>query len=35
LAFSTIIKDVCPFKKSDVFIDYRGANLLVRRVIYM
>jgi hypothetical protein len=34
LAFTTIFKGVCPFKKSDVFVDYRGANLLVRRVIY-
>jgi hypothetical protein len=34
LAFSTIFKGVCPFKKSDVFVDYHGANLLVKRVIY-
>jgi hypothetical protein len=34
LAFSTIFKNVCSFKKSDVFIDYRGASLLERRVIY-
>jgi hypothetical protein len=34
LAFSSIFKEVTPFKKSDVFVDYRGSNLLVRRVIY-
>ena len=34
LAFSTIFKDVCPFKKSDVFVDYHRANLLVKRMIY-
>jgi hypothetical protein len=34
LAFSSIFKGVSPFKKSDVFVDYRGSNLLVRRVIY-
>jgi hypothetical protein len=34
LAFSIVFKIVCPFKKSDVFVDYRGANLLVKRVIY-
>jgi hypothetical protein len=34
LAFTTIFKGVCPFKKSDVFVDYRGANLLVKKVIY-
>jgi hypothetical protein len=34
LAFSSIFKEVNPFKKSDVFVDYRGSNLLVRRVIY-
>jgi hypothetical protein len=34
LAFSTIFKGVSPFKKSDVFVDYRGSNLLVKRVIY-
>jgi hypothetical protein len=32
LAFSTIF--VTPFKKSDVFVDYRGSNLLVKRVVY-
>jgi hypothetical protein len=31
LAFSTIFKGVCPFKKSDVFVDYCGASLLVKR----
>jgi hypothetical protein len=34
LAFSTIFKGVSPFKKSDVFVDYRGSNLLVKRVVY-
>jgi hypothetical protein len=34
LAFSSIFKGVTPFKKSDVFVDYHGSNLLVRRVIY-
>jgi hypothetical protein len=34
LAFITIFKGVCPFKKSDVFVDYREANLILRRVIY-
>jgi hypothetical protein len=34
LAFTTIFKDVCPFKNNDVFVDYRKANLLVRKVIY-
>jgi hypothetical protein len=34
LAFSTIFKDVCPFKKSNVFVDYRGAILLMKKVIY-
>jgi hypothetical protein len=34
LAFSTIFKGVSPFKKNDVFVDYRGSNLLMRRVIY-
>jgi hypothetical protein len=34
LAFSTIFKGVTPFKKSDVFVDYRGSNLLVKRVVY-
>jgi hypothetical protein len=34
LAFSSIFKGVSPFKKSDVFLDYRRASLLVRRVIY-
>jgi hypothetical protein len=34
LAFSTIFKGVCPFTKSDVFVDYCGANLLMKRVIY-
>jgi hypothetical protein len=34
LAFSIVFKGVCPFKKSDVFVDYCGANLLVKRVIY-
>jgi hypothetical protein len=33
--FSTVFKGVCPFKKRDVFLDYRGATLLVKRVIYM
>jgi hypothetical protein len=33
LAFSTFFKGVSPFKKSDVFVDYRGSNLLVKRVI--
>jgi hypothetical protein len=33
-AFSTVFKGVCPFKKSDVFLDYCGTTLLVRRVIY-
>jgi hypothetical protein len=33
-AFSTVFKRICSFKKSDVFLDYRGATLLVRRVIY-
>jgi hypothetical protein len=35
LAFSTNFKGVTPFKKSDVFVDYRGSNLLVKRVVYM
>jgi hypothetical protein len=34
LVFSTIFKGVSPFKKNDVFVDYRASNLLVRRVIY-
>jgi hypothetical protein len=34
LAFSSIFKGVSPFKKNDVFVDYRGSNLLVKRVIY-
>jgi hypothetical protein len=34
LAFSSIFKGVTPFKKSDVFLDYRGSSLLVKRVIY-
>jgi hypothetical protein len=34
LAFSTIFKGVSPFKKSDVFVDYHGSNLLVKRVVY-
>jgi hypothetical protein len=34
LAFTTIFKGVCPFKNSNVFVDYRGANLLVKKVIY-
>jgi hypothetical protein len=34
LAFSTVFKGVCPFKKSDVFVDYHGANRFVKRVIY-
>jgi hypothetical protein len=34
LAFSTIFKGVSPFKKSNVFVDYRGSNLLVKRVVY-
>jgi hypothetical protein len=34
LAFSTIFKGVSPFKKSDVFVDYCGSNLLVKRVVY-
>jgi hypothetical protein len=34
LAFSSIFKGVSPFKKSGVFLDYYGASLLVRRVIY-
>jgi hypothetical protein len=34
LAFSTIFKGVSPFKKSDVFVDYRRSNLLVKRVVY-
>jgi hypothetical protein len=34
LAFTTVFKGVCPFKKSDEFVDYHGANLLVKRVIY-
>jgi hypothetical protein len=34
LVFSTIFKGVSPFKKNDVFVDYRGSNLLMRRVIY-
>jgi hypothetical protein len=34
LAFSSVFKGVSPFKKSDVFVDYRGFNLLVRRIIY-
>jgi hypothetical protein len=34
LAFSSIFKGINPFKKSDVFVDYRGSNLLMRKVIY-
>ena len=34
LAFSAAFKGVCPFKKSDEFVDYHGANLLEKRVIY-
>jgi hypothetical protein len=34
LAFSTIFKGMSPFKKSAVFVDYRGSNLLVKRVVY-
>jgi hypothetical protein len=34
LAFLTIFKGVCPFKKSDVFVNNHGATLLVKRVIY-
>jgi hypothetical protein len=34
LAFSSVFKGVTPFKKSDVFLDYRGSSLLVKRVIY-
>ena len=34
LAFSLVFKKVKPFKKSDVFVDYRGFNLLVNKVIY-
>jgi hypothetical protein len=34
LAFSSVFKGVTPFKKSDVFFDYRGSSLLVKRVIY-
>jgi hypothetical protein len=33
LAFSIVFKDVYSFKKSNVFVDYRGATLLVKRVI--
>jgi hypothetical protein len=34
LAFSSVFKDVTPFKKSDVFLEYRGSSLFVKRVIY-
>jgi hypothetical protein len=34
LAFSSVFMGVFPFKKSNVFVDYRGATPLVRRVIY-
>jgi hypothetical protein len=34
LAFSTVFKDVCSFKKSDVFVDYCGVTLIVKRKIY-
>jgi hypothetical protein len=34
LAFSSVFRGVTPFKKSDVFLDYRGSSLLVKRVIY-
>ena len=34
LAFLSVFKGVSPFKKSDVFVDYRGSNLLVKRIIY-
>jgi hypothetical protein len=34
LAFSSVFKGVTSFKKSDVFLDYRGSSLLVKRVIY-
>jgi hypothetical protein len=35
LTFSSVFKDVSPFKKSDDFLDYRGSNLLMKRVIYV
>jgi hypothetical protein len=34
LAFSSVFKDLIPFKKSDVFLDYHGSSLLMKRVIY-
>ena len=34
LAFSYILKGVTLFKKNDVFLDYHGSKLLVKRVIY-
>jgi hypothetical protein len=34
LAFSVVFKDVSSFKKSDVFTDYHGLTLLVKKVIY-
>jgi hypothetical protein len=33
-AFGDIPRTINPFKKNDVFVDYKGANLLMRRVIY-
>jgi hypothetical protein len=34
LAFPVVFKDVTHFKKNDVFSDYRGVTLLMKRVIY-
>jgi hypothetical protein len=34
LAFSAFFKDATPFKKNNVFADYHGANLLLKREIH-
>jgi hypothetical protein len=34
LAFPTVFKGVSPFKKSNVFTNYHGITLHVKRVIY-
>jgi hypothetical protein len=34
LAFLSDFRGMSPFKKSDVFVDCRGSNLLVKRVFY-
>ena len=33
LAFLIVFKGITPFKKTDIFSDYLGATLLVKRVI--